>query len=60
MIAEIINKYGNFADALVLGFSFESNVHSANGKGKIEIIINCMNSEKDYEWEKVKLYLKKF
>jgi hypothetical protein len=55
MITEIINKYGNFADALVLGFSFENNIHTANDKGRIEVIIHCMNSEQDYEWEKVKL-----
>jgi hypothetical protein len=55
MITEIIGKYGNFADALVLGFSFESNVHSSFGKGEIEVFINCMNSENDFEWEKVKL-----
>ncbi|WP_343745126.1 hypothetical protein [Chitinophaga sp.] len=55
MITEITRKYGHFADALLLSFSFESNVHSASGKGKIEILINCMNSENDFEWEKVKL-----
>ncbi|NML37713.1 hypothetical protein HHL17_10960 [Chitinophaga sp. G-6-1-13] len=55
MITEIIRKYGHFSDALVLGFSFESNVYSSSGKGKIEVLINCMNSENDFEWEKVKL-----
>lgn len=55
MITEIIRKYGNFADALVLGFSFENDVHSPFGKGKIEVLINCMNNENDFEWEKIKL-----
>ncbi|MCW3467940.1 hypothetical protein [Chitinophaga nivalis] len=55
MLKEIINKYEDFADALVLAMSFEIDVHSADSKGKVEIMIHCMNRERDYEWEKVKL-----
>ncbi|MBC9914306.1 hypothetical protein [Chitinophaga varians] len=55
MVTEIVKKYGNFADALVLGFSIESYTHSSSGKGNIEVLIHCMNGENDFEWEQVKL-----
>ncbi|MBO9728463.1 MAG: hypothetical protein J7623_07465 [Chitinophaga sp.] len=53
MIDEIVKRYGDFSDALIWRFSFESNVHSASGKGSIEVLINCMNHEGNFEWERI-------
>ena len=51
MINEIINKYEKFSDALISEINYKSSIQSRN----IEVIINCMNSQKDYEWETIKL-----
>ncbi len=54
MINEISNKYENFSDALISEINYNSSIQSRN----VEVVIKCMNSQKDYEWETVKLIFK--
>ena len=51
MIDQIISKYENFSDALVSEINYKSSLQTRS----IELIVKCMNSQKDYEWEIIKL-----
>lgn len=51
MINEIINKYEKFSDALISEINYKSSLQTRS----VEVIIKCMNSQKDYEWEIIKL-----
>jgi hypothetical protein len=53
MFDEIVAKYENFSDALVVEVSYRAGECSKN----VEIIIDCMNSQNEYKFEKIKLIL---
>lgn len=50
MLDEIINKYENFSDSLVLEMLY--NTTSKN----LEVVIKCMNKLNDYEFETIKIF----
>ncbi|SHG15814.1 hypothetical protein [Pedobacter caeni] len=50
MLNEIINKYENFSDSLVLEMLY--NTTSKN----LEAVIKCMNKLNDYEFETIKIF----
>lgn len=51
MIEEIVKKYGNFSDALISEIQYRS-----LGRDRIvEIVITCMNSQKDYDWDTIRI-----
>lgn len=54
MLNEIINKYENFSDALILELLYRAIDNSRT----IEVVINCMNALNDYKYEKIKLTFK--
>lgn len=51
MLEEIARKYGNFHDAVILEIRYQSN----EGYSTVEITVSCMNSEKDYDWEVIRI-----
>jgi hypothetical protein len=51
MLEEIITKYENFSDSMILDFFF----YQYDGYKIIEVTINCMNSMNNYEYEKIKI-----
>jgi hypothetical protein len=53
MFDEIVEKYKNFSDALVVEVSYRAGERSKN----VEIIIDCMNSQNEYKFDKIKLIL---
>ena len=52
MFKEIIDKYENFSDSLISNINYK---RSSEDEGKIEIVIRCMNSYNNYEFEIIKL-----
>jgi len=55
---ELINKYGDFSDGLILRFDFQNIIGNPYSKGDIQLLIRCMNAENDYEFENIILYFK--
>lgn len=51
MFCEIVNKYENFSDALISEIFY----HVVDNSRSVEIVLNCMNAFKDYEYETIKL-----
>ncbi|MGB3947675.1 MAG: hypothetical protein WBM13_06805 [Bacteroidia bacterium] len=51
MLNEIINKYEQFSDALISEISYKS----TGNKKNLDVVIKCMNSLKDFEFETIKL-----
>ncbi|SFF38771.1 hypothetical protein SAMN05216167_1615 [Spirosoma endophyticum] len=52
MLAELVDTYERFSDALILTIHYANSID--NGRS-LDVIIHCMNKQKDYEWETVKL-----
>ncbi|WP_428661340.1 hypothetical protein [Runella sp.] len=51
MLAEIINKYENFSDALISEIIYRVFENSKS----VELVVSCMNSLNDYKFETIKL-----
>ena len=51
MLEEIITKYENFSDSMILEFL----LYQYNSSKRIEVTIKCMNSMNNYEYEKIKI-----
>ncbi|WP_157499424.1 hypothetical protein [Flavobacterium beibuense] len=49
---EIIDKYGTFSDALISKVCYERGVED---HGKIELVLNAMNMNRDGRFDKIKL-----
>lgn len=52
MIHDIHRKYEKFSDALITSVRYDN---GPPGSRNAEVQIKCMNSERDYEWEMVRL-----
>ena len=55
MINEIIRKYEDFSDCLILGFNYLSYSFEFEPVDKLEILISCYNADSDYRREIIKL-----
>ena len=51
MMNEIIERYANFADGLITSFCYSGSLYER----EIWVEIKCMNSQRDYEWDIIKL-----
>ncbi|SDD42859.1 hypothetical protein [Niabella drilacis] len=51
MLAEIINKYEKFSDALIIGIEY----HPNDATRTLEVVIRCMNNMNGHQFETIKL-----
>ena len=52
MLNELKKKYGNFEDSLVSSITYSRTI---DDDGRIEVILNAMNAEEDFRFDKIKL-----
>ncbi|WP_028888960.1 hypothetical protein [Tenacibaculum ovolyticum] len=56
MIRNVLNKYREFSDSLLVNILYNYNID--NSKSYIELTLSCINVENNFSYEKVKLIMK--